>query len=84
MKLMTEPDEGITPLLAAVKRAKRRLAIVIFRFDLDELEDAIAAVARSALRSVARRRSPARRSGPERGFLRRSPLRRSSSPRAPR
>lgn len=43
MKLITEPDEGIRPLLAAIKRAKRRLALVIFRFDHDELEDAIAA-----------------------------------------
>jgi len=43
MKLITQPDEGITPLLASVKRAKRRIAIVIFRFDLDELEDALAA-----------------------------------------
>jgi len=43
MKLITQPEEGIAPLLLAVKRAKRTLDIVIFRFDLDELEDAIAA-----------------------------------------
>src|SRR6185503_10342849 len=43
MKLITTPDEGIKPVLAAVKAARRRLAIVIFRFDLDELEDALAA-----------------------------------------
>jgi cardiolipin synthase len=41
MKLITQPGEGIAPLLAAVKRAKRRLDIVIFRFDLTELEDAL-------------------------------------------
>ena len=43
MKLITQPDEGIAPLLLAVKRAKRTLDIVIFRFDLTELEDALAA-----------------------------------------
>jgi phosphatidylserine/phosphatidylglycerophosphate/cardiolipin synthase-like enzyme len=43
MKLIVQPNEGIAPLLTAVKRAKRTLDIVIFRFDLDELEDALAA-----------------------------------------
>jgi cardiolipin synthase A/B len=43
MKLIVQPDAGIAPLLRAVKRAKRRLDVVIFRFDLPELEDAIAA-----------------------------------------
>ena len=53
MKLITQPDEGIAPLLAAVKRAKRRLAIVIFRFDLDELEDAIGAAVKRGVEVVA-------------------------------
>ena len=43
MKVIAQPNEGIAPLLTAVKRAKRTLDIVIFRFDLDELEDALAA-----------------------------------------
>ena len=43
MKVIVQPNEGIAPLLTAVKRAKRTLDIVIFRFDLDELEDALAA-----------------------------------------
>lgn len=43
MKMIVQPNEGITPLLTAVKRAKRTLDIVIFRFDLEELEDALAA-----------------------------------------
>ena len=43
MKLIVEPDEGLRPLIAAVKGARRRIHIVIFRFDLEELEDALAA-----------------------------------------
>jgi phosphatidylserine/phosphatidylglycerophosphate/cardiolipin synthase-like enzyme len=43
MKVIVQPDEGIAPLLTAVKRAKRTLDIVIFRFDLEELEEALAA-----------------------------------------
>src|SRR5258706_9222992 len=53
MKLITQPDQGITPLLQAVKRAKRRIAIVIFRFDLDELEDALEAAVRRGVEVVA-------------------------------
>ena len=53
MKLMTQPDEGITPLLAAIKRAKRRLVIVIFRFDLDEFEDAIGAAVKRGVEVIA-------------------------------
>lgn len=53
MKLITQPDEGITPLLAAVKRAKRRITIVIFRFDLDELEEALAAAVKRGVEVVA-------------------------------
>ena len=43
MKLIVQPDEGVAPLLRAVKRAKRTIDIVIFRFDLEELEGALAA-----------------------------------------
>jgi len=53
MKLITQPDEGVRPLLAAVKRARRRLAIVIFRFDLEELEDALAAAVKRGVEVVA-------------------------------
>ncbi len=49
MKLIVQPDEGIAPLLTAVKRATRTLDIVIFRFDLAELEDALAAVKREVV-----------------------------------
>ena len=43
VKLIIQPDEGITPLVQAIKRAKRSIDIVIFRFDRPELEKALAA-----------------------------------------
>ena len=43
MDLITQPDAGAGPLLSAVRRAKRSIDIVIFRFDLDPLEDELAA-----------------------------------------
>jgi cardiolipin synthase A/B len=50
VKLITQPDDGIGPLLSAVRRAKRTIDIVIFRFDLDELEEELeAAVARGVV-----------------------------------
>lgn len=47
VKLIIQPDAGIAPLIKAVRGAKRRVDIVIFRFDRGELETALeAAVAR--------------------------------------
>ena len=47
MKLITQPDDGINPLVKAVRKAKRKIDILIFRFDRSELEKALeAAVAR--------------------------------------
>ena len=43
MKLITQPEAGPGPILAAVRRAKRTIDIVIFRFDLKELEKELAA-----------------------------------------
>jgi phosphatidylserine/phosphatidylglycerophosphate/cardiolipin synthase-like enzyme len=43
MQVITQPDDGLTPILKAIKRAKKSLDIVIFRFDLPDLEDALAA-----------------------------------------
>jgi cardiolipin synthase A/B len=40
--LITQPDDGPGPLLSAVRGAKRAIDIVIFRFDLDPLEDELA------------------------------------------
>jgi cardiolipin synthase A/B len=53
MKLITQPDQGLKPLLAAIKRARKRLTIVIFRFDLDALEDALAAAVARGVEVVA-------------------------------
>ena len=47
MKLIIQPDDGLTPLVRAIRQAKQSIDIVIFRFDRKELEKAIeAAVAR--------------------------------------
>ena len=50
MKLIIQPDDGVTPLVQAVRNAKKTVDIVIFRFDRAELEKAIeAAVARGVV-----------------------------------
>lgn len=47
MKLIVQPDNGIVPVVQAIRRAKRSLDVCIFRFDRDEIEKALgAAVAR--------------------------------------
>ena len=53
MKLIVEPDEGLRPLIEAVKRARRRIHIVIFRFDLEELEEALAKAVKRGIDVVA-------------------------------
>ena len=50
MDLIIQPDDGLTPLLQAVRHAKSRIDILIFRFDRSELEKALeAAVARGVV-----------------------------------
>ena len=47
LKLLIQPDNGIKPLLEALKKAKKRIRILIFRFDRVEIEKAlVAALAR--------------------------------------
>jgi phosphatidylserine/phosphatidylglycerophosphate/cardiolipin synthase-like enzyme len=47
VKLIIEPDDGVTPLVRGIKNAKKTTDIVIFRFDRPELEKALeSAVAR--------------------------------------
>lgn len=47
MKLIVQPDDGVAPLLKAIKKARKRIELVIFRFDVSEIEKALeAAVAR--------------------------------------
>ena len=50
MKLIIQPNDGVTPLVQAVRGAKKTIDIVIFRFDRAELEKALeAAVARGVV-----------------------------------
>ena len=43
MKLITLPDDGLTPLLKAIQLAERSIDLVIFRFDRVDMEKALAA-----------------------------------------
>jgi cardiolipin synthase A/B len=50
VELIVQPDDGLEPVLAAVKAAEKALDIIIFRFDLKPLEKAIeAAVGRGVV-----------------------------------
>jgi phosphatidylserine/phosphatidylglycerophosphate/cardiolipin synthase-like enzyme len=50
MKLIVQPEDGLTPVLRAIRQAKRSIEIVIFRFDRGELEEALeAAVGRGVV-----------------------------------
>ena len=47
MRLIVQPDDGLTPILTAIKQARKSIEIMIFRFDRRTLEQALsAAVAR--------------------------------------
>lgn len=43
MKLIVQPDDGLTPLMKAVQHAKTSIDVVIFRFDRVDFEKALAA-----------------------------------------
>lgn len=43
MKLIVQPEAGIVPILKAIKAARKSIDIMIFRFDRDEIEKALAA-----------------------------------------
>src|SRR5436190_2433831 len=60
LKLLIQPADGVAPLVAAIKNAKKSVAIVIFRFDRAEIEAGLKAavgrgVAVSALIAYANR-----------------------------
>lgn len=42
MQLIIQPESGIDPIVKAIRRARRRIDICIFRFDLPEVEKALA------------------------------------------
>jgi phosphatidylserine/phosphatidylglycerophosphate/cardiolipin synthase-like enzyme len=41
MKLIVQPEDGLTPVLRAIRQAKRSIEMVIFRFDRGVLEEAL-------------------------------------------
>lgn len=43
MQVIVQPEDGLLPILKAIKRARKSIDIVIFRFDLSDIEDALAA-----------------------------------------
>jgi phosphatidylserine/phosphatidylglycerophosphate/cardiolipin synthase-like enzyme len=43
MNLIVQPADGVTPLISAIKRATKRIEIVIFRFNIKELQKALEA-----------------------------------------
>ncbi len=43
MKLIVQPDDGVTPILSAIQKAKKTVDVMIFRFDRPELEKALQA-----------------------------------------
>ena len=43
MKLIVEPEDGIAPPLAAIKRAKKSVDIATFRFDRQAVQNALKA-----------------------------------------
>jgi cardiolipin synthase A/B len=45
VKLIIEPDDGVTPVLSAIKSAKKSIEIAIFRFDRKDVEAALKAAA---------------------------------------
>ena len=50
VKLIIQPDDGVEPVVAAIRKAKKTIDIVIFRFDRAEVEKALeAAVARGVV-----------------------------------
>jgi cardiolipin synthase A/B len=41
MQVITQPEDGVAPLLKAIKRARKTIDIVVFRFDVDDIEEAL-------------------------------------------
>jgi len=45
VKLLIQPEDGVAPLVTAIKKARTSVDIVIFRFDRADIEDALKAAA---------------------------------------
>jgi phosphatidylserine/phosphatidylglycerophosphate/cardiolipin synthase-like enzyme len=50
VKLIIQPEAGVVPIVKAIKTARKKIDIFVFRFDRDEIEKALAA---AVLRGVA-------------------------------
>ena len=53
MKLIIQPEDGVAPLLAAIKGAKSRIDIAIFRADRKDIENALKAAAARGVKVTA-------------------------------
>jgi cardiolipin synthase A/B len=53
VKLIIEPTDGVAPLLAAIKSAKKRVEIAVFRFDRTDVETALTAAAARGVKVTA-------------------------------
>ena len=53
MKLIIQPEDGVAPLLAAIKGAKTRIDIAIFRADRKDIENALKAAASRGVKVTA-------------------------------
>jgi cardiolipin synthase A/B len=50
VKLIVQPDDGVTPLLSAIRSAKKRIDIAIFRSDRRDIENALKAAAAKGIK----------------------------------
>ena len=41
MQVITQPQDGVAPILKAIKHARKTIDIVVFRFDIDDIEEAL-------------------------------------------
>jgi cardiolipin synthase len=53
VKLIIEPADGVAPLLSAIKNAKKRVEIAIFRFDRKDVETALKVAAQRGVKVTA-------------------------------
>ena len=53
MKLIVQPDDGVTSLLSALKNAKQSVELAIFRFDRSDIETALKAAVSKGIKVTA-------------------------------
>ncbi len=53
MKLIVEPADGVAPLIAAIRSAKKSVEIAVFRFDRKDIEAALTAAAERGVKVTA-------------------------------